>query len=80
MLADLNPRRDASRPDREQGPRPCWPASGPQATWGCAPADRPPHLAGISVLDARLKSNVGQIAALATESGTTLTSLYGISG
>ena len=36
------------------------------------------HLVGISALDARLKSNVGQTAALVAESGTTLTSLYGI--
>jgi transposase len=36
------------------------------------------HLADIRALDARLKSIAGQIAALVTESGTTLTSLYGI--
>ena len=36
------------------------------------------HLADIRVLDARLKSLAGQIAALVTESGTTLTTLYGI--
>jgi len=36
------------------------------------------HLADIRALGARLKSIAGQITALVTESGTTLTSLYGI--
>ncbi len=36
------------------------------------------HLAGIRALDARLKYLAGQITALVTASGTTLTSLYGI--
>src|SRR6185437_2350631 len=36
------------------------------------------HLADIRALDARLKDLAGQITALVTESGTTLTSLYGI--
>jgi transposase len=36
------------------------------------------HLAGIRALDARLKSIAGQIAALVTASGTTLTSLFGV--
>ena len=36
------------------------------------------HLADIRALDARLKTVAGQVAALVTESGTTLTSLYGI--
>jgi transposase len=36
------------------------------------------HLASIRALDARLKYLTGQIAALVAESGTTLTSLYGI--
>jgi len=36
------------------------------------------HLADIRALDARLKYIAGQIAALVTQSGTTLTSLYGI--
>jgi transposase len=36
------------------------------------------HLADIRALDARLKYIAGQIAALVTASGTTLTSLYGI--
>jgi transposase len=36
------------------------------------------HLAGVRALDARLKYLTGQIAALVTESGTTLMTLYGI--
>jgi transposase len=36
------------------------------------------HLADIRALDARLKDLTGQITALVAESGTTLTSLYGI--
>ena len=36
------------------------------------------HLAGIGALDARIKYIGGQIAALVTASGTTLTTLYGI--
>lgn len=36
------------------------------------------HLADIRALDARLKDLAGQITALVAESGTTLTSLYGI--
>jgi hypothetical protein len=36
------------------------------------------HLADVRALDARLKYLAGQIAALVAESGTTLTSLYGI--
>ena len=36
------------------------------------------HLAGIRALDARLKYIAGQIAALVTASGTTLTSLFGV--
>ena len=36
------------------------------------------HLADIRALDARLKYITGQIAALVAESGTTLTTLYGI--
>jgi transposase len=36
------------------------------------------HLADVRALDARLKYLAGQITALVTQSGTTLTSLYGI--
>jgi transposase len=36
------------------------------------------HLTDIRALDARLKDIAGQITALVAESGTTLTSLYGI--
>jgi transposase len=36
------------------------------------------HLAGIGALDARLKFIAGQIAALVTTSGTTLTALFGV--
>src|SRR5690242_20154273 len=74
----VDARRDAPRADREQGPG----AAGPHPTRGRRGRGRMQlardHLADIRALDARLKSIAGQITALVTGSGTTLTSLYGI--
>src|SRR5206468_7164715 len=73
-----HPGRDAPRADGEQGAG----AAGPDPPRGEVGRVRMhiarDHLADIRALDARLKFIAGQIAALVTASGTTLTLLFGV--